>query len=147
MAHIIKIIKEMLHTFPYIVTGVLFATAFFITFFNGEDARISAELLWQILITAFLCVWGNLLYYCKMLAKRQVLCRILHYIYINIVVFVCADVFYWYDVGNIKMSGFMFLSIAIVFGVVSYCIWHKSSKMVALLNRRLEKYQNKRTEL
>ena len=47
-------IKEMFHTFPYIVTGVLWACAIFISIFN-RDGLIPVSLLWQILAVSFLC--------------------------------------------------------------------------------------------
>lgn len=136
-------IKEMLHTFSYIVTGVLFMCALFLTCFN-HDGMVSEQLLWQILFTSFLCVLGNLIYPQRKIVrwKTNVL-RLLHYLYINVVVFGCAKVFWWFDITDWKKSGFMFLGIAVVFILVSWAVWHEGKKLSVLLNVHLRKYQNK----
>lgn len=139
-------IKEMLYTFSYVTTGVLFSTALFITIF-AKDITLSVSLLWQILITAFVCVPGNLIYPKRDITAKQIGIRILiHYIYINVVVFGCAAFFDWYDVRNIKMSGFMFLCIAVVFIVVSSIVWQNAKRMSEALNNRLKEYQDKKAK-
>lgn len=136
-------IKEMLHTFSYIVTGVVFMCALFLTAFN-QEGRVSTELLWQILLTAFLCVLGNLIYPRRKVARWQVtVLRLLHYLYVNAVVFGCAKAFWWFDVADLEKSGFLFLEIAVVFVIVSWAVWHKNKALSDLLNDHLEKYQNK----
>lgn len=139
-------LKEMLYTFSYVTTGVLFSTTLFITIF-AKDVTLSVSLLWQILITAFVCVLGNLIYPKKEITAKQIGIRILlHYLYINIVVFGCAAVFEWYDVRNIKMTGFMFLCIMVVFIVVSSIVWKNAMRMSEALNNRLKEYQDKRAK-
>lgn len=136
-------IKEMLHTFSYIVTGVVFMCALFLTAFN-QEGMVSIELLWQILFTSFLCVLGNLIYPQRRIARWKVLVRrLLHYLYVNAVVFGCAKVFWWFDVEDLEKSGFLFLEIAVVFAIVSWAVWHKNKKLTDLLNDHLGKYQNK----
>lgn len=136
-------IKEMFHTFPNVVTGVLFACALFITLFN-KNGVISSSLLWQILLTSFLCVLGDLFYpQRKMTGRERIARRLLHYLYINLVVFGCARVFNWYDKESLTMNVFMFWMILTVFLTVSYTIQRKNKKLSALLNERLERYQNK----
>lgn len=136
-------IKEMLYTLPYVTTGVLFSTALFITIF-AKDITLSVSLLWQILITSCVCVLGNLVYPRREITAKQTVIRILiHYIYINIVVFSCAVFFDWYDVRDIKKSEFMFISIMIVFIVVSNLVWQNAKHMTEALNNRLKEYQDK----
>lgn len=136
-------IKEMFHTFPYVVTGVLFACALFITIFNREGI-IPSNLLWQILAASFLCVLGDLFYPQREMTKRErAVRRLLHYLYINVVVLGCARVFQWFDRENLTMNVFLFMTIIVVFLTVSYTIQRKNRKLSALLNERLERYQNK----
>ncbi|MDE7282193.1 MAG: DUF3021 domain-containing protein [Lachnospiraceae bacterium] len=139
-------IKEMLYTLPYVTTGVLFSTALFISIF-AKDIMLSVSLLWQILITSCVCVLGNLIYpKCEITAKQTFVRILIHYIYINIVVFSCAVFFDWYDVRDIIKSGFMFLSILVVFIVVSNIVWQNAKHMTEALNNRLKEYQDKKTK-
>lgn len=139
-------IKEMLYTFSYVTTGVLFSTALFISIF-AKDVTLSVSLLWQILITSCVCVLGNLIYPKREITAKQMGIRILlHYLYINIVVFGCAVFFDWYDVRNVKKSGFMFLCIIVVFIVVSGIIYQNAKHMSEALNHRLKEYQDKKAK-
>ncbi len=138
-------IKEMFHTYSYVVTGVLFACALFITVFN-RTGIIPAILLWQILAVSFLCVLGNLFFpQHEMTRRERIVRRLLHYLYINLVVFGSARVFYWFDEDNLLMNVFMFLIILVVFFTVSYTVHRENRKLSALLNERLEQYQNKKS--
>lgn len=139
-------IKEMLYTFSYVTTGVLFSTALFITIFT-KDVTLSVSLLWQILITSCVCVFGNLFYPKRKITTKQICIRILlHYLYTNIVVFGCAVLFDWFDVRNVKKSGFMFLCISVVFIVVSGIIYQNAKRMSEALNNRLKEYQDKQAK-
>lgn len=139
-------IKEMLYTFAYVTTSVLFATALFITIFS-KDVTLSVSILWQILLTSFICVFGNLLYPNRELTGKQTCVRILlHYFYINAVVFGCAEFFNWYDVRDLKKSGFMFSIILIIFIVVSGIVWHHAKTISEIMNSRLKEYQDKRSK-
>lgn len=137
-------IKEMLHTFAYIETGALISCTLFITVFQ-RDASLSVSLLWQLLITTFLCVCGSLIYPSRNISKKlSVILVFLHYLYINAVVFGCAYFFDWFDVTNIKMSVFLFLCITVTFLTLAWIIWKQSRRMTELLNYRLKEYQNKK---
>ena len=105
-------IKEMFNKFSYVVTGVVFMFALFLTAFN-QNGIIHIQLLWQILFTSFLCVMGNLIYPQRKVARWQVIVRrLLHYLYVNAVVFGCARAFWWFDVADLEKTGFLFLEIA-----------------------------------
>lgn len=139
-------IKELLYTFSCVVTGVLFACALFITIFH-RDNRISVAVLWEILFTSFVCTCGNLLYpYREISTRQEIVRRVLHYLYINAVVFGCAALFGWYDLKNLRMSGFMFCCILLIFLVVSWLVWRHSSKVSQALNSQLKRYQEKKIE-
>lgn len=137
-------IKEMLHTFAYIETGALISCTLFITVFN-RDSSLSVSLLWQLLITTFLCVCGNLIYPNTKVSKTlSNILIFLHYLYINAVVFGCAYFFDWFDVTNIKMSVFLFLSIMVIFLTIAWIIWNRNKQAAELLNYRLKEYQSKK---
>ena len=136
-------IKEVLQKFPYVVTGVLFACALFITIFN-EEAYIPAGLFWQILAVSFLCVLGDLFFPQRdMTGRERRVRRLLHYLYINVVVFGSGRIFHWYDAGNLIMNAFMFLMIIVICYSVSFVIQRRNRRLSELLNERLEHYQNK----
>ncbi|MDD6810603.1 MAG: DUF3021 family protein [Lachnospiraceae bacterium] len=137
-------IKEMLYTFSYVTTGVVFATAFFLTVFK-PDTYVSINLLWQILGISLVCVFGNLLYPVnKELSKKQMCIRmILHYLYINLIVLECGYYFDWFFIGNLKMVFCMIVLIAIIFVVVSFVMWNNGRKTSRQLNEQLKEYQKK----
>lgn len=136
--------KEIIYTFACVVTGVLFACALFITVFYREDA-FSVKLLWEILATSFVCACGNLFWSGRALFGKHIRIRqMIHYIYINAVVFGCAALFKWFDFGNWKMVCFMFLCIAAVFAAVSWGVWRYNVRESQLLNNHLKEYQEKK---
>ncbi|MCM1039549.1 MAG: DUF3021 domain-containing protein [Roseburia sp.] len=137
-------IKEILYTFVCVVTGVLFSCALFITIFYREDA-LSVNLLWEILATSLVCAAGNLFFLHREQPKRRI--RVLaffHYLYINVVVFGCAALFDWFDIGNWKMSAFLFLSIVVIYVAVCWGVWHRGRKESQILNQHLKEYQEKK---
>lgn len=137
-------IKEMLHTFAYIETGVLISCTLFITIFQ-RDSSLSVSLLWQLLITTFLCVCGNLIYPNRKISERLTKILVfLHFLYINVVVFGCAYFFDWFDVRNIKMSVFLFFSIMVIFLAIAWVIWNKNKREAELLNYQLKEYQSQK---
>lgn len=143
MLSILSRMKEIFHTFSYVVTGVLCACALFITVFNREGV-IPANLLWQILIVSFLCAMGDFFYPQRKISKRErIVRRCLHYLYINVVVFGCARFFWWFDTDNPVMNAFMILAVLAVFLTVSYVLQRQNRKLSVLLNEHLEQYQNK----
>ncbi|MBQ6807247.1 MAG: DUF3021 family protein [Lachnospiraceae bacterium] len=135
-------IKQMLLTFSYVTTGVIFAEAIFITVFL-PDTLFTVSMLWETVGTSFICVLGNLFYHSKYeLSKKQIIVRmVLHYIYINIVVFGVGNVFQWRIVDSIQMILLMIFLIAVVFIAVSVIMWTGSKKTSELLNRQLKEYQ------
>ena len=81
-------IKEIIRTYAFIVLGVEIAVAAFISIFY-PGISLSVALLWQVLASSFVCVLGNLIWWTsKRINKKEVAIRILlHYLYINVVVF------------------------------------------------------------
>lgn len=136
-------IKETLRTYAYIVLGVEIAVATFISIFYPDES-LSVALLWQVLICCFVCVLGNLLWWTtKQLKRTETLTRIImHYLYINVVVFGSAFLFDWIDSDSPTMLISMFLMILIIFILVFAAIRHRDKRVSELLNRRLKVYQS-----
>jgi hypothetical protein len=89
-------------------------------------------------------VLGILIYPQRKMTKREsVIRRLLHYLYINVIVFGSARVFHWFDEESLIMNLFLFLTIVAVFFTVSYTMLRNDRKISALLNERLQQYQNK----
>lgn len=135
-------LKEIARTYAYVVLGVEIAVAVFISIFTPE-ADLSVALLWQVLVCSFVCVFGNLLWWtAKQLSGSQIVIRIvLHYLYINVVVFGSALLFDWIDSDSPTMIISMFLMILVVFIVVFIAIRHRDKRVSELMNRRLMAYQ------
>ena len=135
--------KETLRTYAYIVLGVEIAVAAFVSIFYPSTS-LSVALLWQVLACCFVCVLGNLLWWTtKQLNRTETLTRIiLHYLYINAVVFGSAFLFDWIDSDSPIMIISMFLMILIIFILVFAAIRRRDKRISELLNRRLKAYQD-----
>lgn len=137
-------IKETIRTYAYIVLGVEIAVAAFISIFY-PGISLTVALLWQVLASSFACVLGSLIWWTsKRLNKTEVAIRILlHYLYINVVVFGSAFLFDWIDFDSIIMVFSMFLMILTVFVVIFLATCCYSKRISEMMNRGLEAYQEK----
>lgn len=135
-------IKEFVRTYAYVVLGVVISTSTFITIFY-PDISLSVALLWQILACSFVCTLGNILWWTtRRLGKTEIIIRIvIHYLYINFVVFGSAILFDWIDFGNSIMIISMFVMVLIVFIAVFFSIWYYSKRISEMMNRGLKAYQ------
>lgn len=142
-------IKEILNTFAYVTTGVVFATAIFISIF-WKKTELSVSILWEILSVSLLCSLGNLFYYSKnmeymeALTKQQLAFRtILHYLYINVVVIGSGFIFEWYYWYRADMMGAMIVIILIIFVSIWFINLHRDKKLAMQLNEKLKEYYTK----
>lgn len=135
-------IKEIMRTYAYVVLGVVIASATFISIYY-PGTSLSVMLLWQILASSFVCVLGNLLWWTsKQLSRSETAIRIiLHYLYINVIVFGSALLFDWIDSDNLIMIISLFLMILIIFVFVFVAIRHHDKRISEMMNRSLKKYQ------
>lgn len=135
-------IKEIMRTYAYVVLGVVIASATFISIYY-PGISLSVMLLWQILASSFVCVLGNLLWWTsKQLSRSETAIRIiLHYLYINVIVFGSALLFDWIDSDNLIMIISLFLMILIIFVFVFVAIRHHDKRISEMMNRSLKKYQ------
>lgn len=135
-------IREILLTFCMVTTGSMFVSAAYIKVFWPGDPQVSVDILWQIPVIAFVCSLGNFMHPYREASRRRVMCqKILHYLYINVVVLGGGYYFAWIERGNMLMLSVMALGIFVVFVVVSAVLWSWRKKETALLNRKLQEYQ------
>ena len=144
---IIRKIKEIFLTFCMITTGIVFATLIYVMIFY-EMNDLGADILWQILVTSFLCSLGNLIHPMREVGKRRFKVDILlHYLYINAVVLGTGDYFEWFDFSVPSMTLGMMALIIIVFIVVSAAIWTMETRESRRLNVKLQEYQRKKVRV
>lgn len=140
-------IKTVLYTFVFVTTCVLFATALFTTIFNAESGVVGTDTLWQILGVSGLCSAGSLIYPEHDVGKKTIVClKIVHYIYVNVVVLGCGIRFDWFDRNSIPMVVAMVMLIAGIFLAVSAVMWKSAKNKAILMNERLVEYQNRNAE-
>lgn len=141
---IIRRIKQSFLTFCMVTTGIVFATLIYVKIFYGMN-DLDADILWQILVTSFLCSLGNLIHPMREVGKRRFMVDVLlHYLYINVVVLGTGDYFEWFDLSVPSMTLGMMILILIIFVAISAVIWTMETRESRRLNEKLQEYQNRR---
>ncbi|MBD5450363.1 MAG: DUF3021 domain-containing protein [Lachnospiraceae bacterium] len=141
---IMKKFKEIFFTFCMITTGIVFASLTYIRIFYDMN-DVGADILWQILVTSFLCSLGNLIHPVREVGKwRFKVNLLLHYLYINVIVLGAGDYFEWFDLSVPSMTLGMMTLIIIIFAVISAIIWTMEARESRRLNEKLQEYQNRR---
>lgn len=137
-----KRMAELLLTFCMVTTGSVLVCAVYNKIFWPKDIYLDGDILWQLLALAFFCSMGNFIHPYEEISRRRILLdKLLHYLYINIVVLCCGYGFGWMDQDNIPMLMVMLLGILFVFAVVSFVIWRLHARESENLNRKLREYQ------
>lgn len=137
-----KRIREIWMTFCMVTTGSVFVSAAYINVFWPGDPQVDVAILWQIPTIAFVCSLGNFFHPYHEISRRRAVCNIiLHYLYINVVVFAGGYRFAWIERGNILMPAVMVFGILVVFIVVSAVVWGWHKRESKTLNRKLQEYQ------
>ncbi len=134
-------LKGLLHTYVCVMSGVVFATAVFITVFMPRT-ELEVELLWQMMLVSFLCSVGVLLYPEKAVSrKKMVLLVALHYVEVNVAVLGFGFYFGWFSIQYLPHVIGMLVLINVLFLVVSTVEWKRGKKIALQMNRRLAEYQ------
>ncbi|MDE6601732.1 MAG: DUF3021 family protein [Lachnospiraceae bacterium] len=137
-----KRITELLLTFCMVTTGSVFVCAVYNNVFWPQGTFLESDILWQLLALALVCSLGNFIHpYREISRRRAVVNKVLHYLYINVVVIGSGYLFAWMDIGNLFMLAVMVLGIAVVFVAVSSVIWGLHKRESENLNRKLKEYQ------
>lgn len=132
-------IRKVLTVFAYVTTCVVLASAVYISIF-WKDTQLSVDILWQILITSFLCSAGLFAVEDskEVSGKRGLLKMVLYYIYVNIVVLTAGFLFEWFLADDAAMVLGMIIMIAFVFATVSLIEYYHDRKLADQMLQKLQ---------
>lgn len=135
--------KLLLDIFGKITAGVLMAAAAYITIFWGTEAKISAMILWQVLIVSAVCSVPVLLFAAdngKELSKRGMFVRqLLYFLFVNVVVLGLGSLFDWFEFRNVSMVLVMEAMIIAVYALVNVVSYLSDRAAAQNMNERLRK--------
>lgn len=139
----IEKMKLLLDIFGKITAGVLMAAAAYITIFLGTEAKISAMILWQVLIVSAVCSVPILLFAAdngKELSKRGMFVRqLLYFLFVNVVVLGLGRRFEWFEFRNLGMVAVMEVLIIAVYALVNLVSYLSERSVAQDMNERLRK--------
>lgn len=134
-------IKSLLHTYVCVLSCVVLATAVFISIFNPQ-AKLGADLLWQMMLVSFLCSIGVLMYPEKAISRKKMLALIaLHYVEVNASVLGLGFYFEWFSIMYLPHVLGMLILINVIFLAVSIVEWKRGKEIARQMNRHLAEYQ------
>ena len=140
--------KLLLDIFGKITAGVLMAAAAYITIFWGTEAKISAMILWQVLIVSAVCSVPVLLFAAdngKELSKRGMFVRqLLYFLFVNVVVLGLGSLFDWFEFRNVSMVLVMEAMIIAVYALVNVVSYLSDRAAAQNMNERLRKMRGDR---
>ncbi len=145
-----KRLDAMASLFVKITTGILFAAAMFITVFYGWELELHVDILWQILVLAFICTLGSLVIPVdgqREVSRRTMLLRIaVYYAYVNAAVLFGGFLFGWFSFHNLKQVLGMVAAVAAVYLGVLICSSWLEYREAEQINKKLEHYyENRKT--
>ncbi|TGY95584.1 DUF3021 domain-containing protein [Petralouisia muris] len=139
-----KRLDAMASLFVKITTGILFASAVFITVFYGWELELHVDILWQILVLAFICTLGSLVISVdgqREISRRSMLIRIaVYYAYVNAAVLFGGFLFRWFSFDNLNQVLGMVAAVAVVYLAVWICSSWLDYREAEQINRKLERY-------
>ena len=134
--------KLLLDIFGKITAGVLMAAAAYITIFWGAEAKISAMILWQVLIVSAVCSVPVLLFAAdngKELSKRGMFVRqFLYFLFVNVVVLGLGSLFDWFEFRNVSMVLVMEAMIIAVYALVNVVSYLSDRAAAQNMNEKLQ---------
>ncbi len=134
-------LKSLLHTYVCVMSGVILATAVFITVFM-PGMELGVELLWQMMLVSFLCSIGTLMYPEKAVSRKWMVALVgLHYVEVNVVVLGFGFYFEWFSIQYLPHVLGMLVLINVIFLIVSTIEWRRGKKIARQMNQRLAEYQ------
>ena len=135
--------KLLLDIFGKITAGVLMAAAAYITIFWGTEAKISAMILWQVLIVSAVCSVPVLLFAAdngKELSKRGMFVRqLLYFLFVNVVVLGLGSLFDWFEFRDVSMVFVMEVMIIVVYALVNLVSYLSERSVAQDMNEKLRK--------
>ena len=143
----IKKIKMYVDIFGKITFGVLLAAAIFITVFLGADSKISAMVLWQVLIVSAICSLPIVMFRSdsgKEVSKKAMLAgQLLYFLFVNVVVLGLGNLFEWFSFQNPRMVLLMEVLIIGVYAVVSVICYLNDRATAQNMNEKLQEMRKK----
>ena len=129
----------VLHKFYEITAWTLFA-AIIMTLVSGSDT-VPASLLWQIPFLSFLGAVSSLIYpWNRSMTKPEFIIRVaIHYLIMNGIILGGGNFFGWFNIREPLQVLFMFVSVAIIFLIISLYSWTKGNNEARRLNQKLKK--------
>ncbi|MFT4144566.1 MAG: DUF3021 family protein [Mobilitalea sp.] len=142
-----NIIKKLLSNYVMIFTGIAFSSALFISIFNPEVNYMS-KLLMQMFIMAALSTMGNLIFYSmKEVSKKSMMIRtIIHYCYVNFIVYTLSFIFNWINFKSILQLVLMFVLILLVYIIVYLANYIKGEMEAKAMNLQLSRFHEEENE-
>jgi fatty acid desaturase len=133
-------LRILLKTFIYVLACSMISAAVFITIFNPKET-FDIMLLWEVILMAVIASLGSVLFFSKKeISKEQMRIRkIIHYIYINIVVVGTAILCRWIHVSKLLQLMVMLILIALVYTIVCAVMFYKEEKTAEWMNEQLRK--------
>ena len=133
--------------FGKITFGVLLAAAIFITVFLGADSKISAMVLWQVLIVSAICSLPIVMFRSdsgKEVSKKAMLAgQLLYFLFVNVVVLGLGNLFEWFSFQNPRMVLLMEVLIIGVYAVVSVICYLNDRATAQNMNEKLQEMRKK----
>ncbi len=138
----------MMKIFVNVLAGSTISAAIYIQIFYRDEAFQGGELLWQLIIAAFLCSLCKVIPEPKKeLSKWRLLLHILLlYIYEITVMLSCAFFFKWIDEDHISSVILFIALVTIVFFLIAAGLYYAGLRETKGLNEKLKRYQNKNEE-
>lgn len=142
--------KMWLDVFERITTGVMIATASFITIFWGSDTKIGVQVIWQALFVSVICTMGVLIFaedQTKQVSKKGLfLQQIGYFLYVNFVVLGLGSYFEWFSFSNWKMVSLMELLILGIYIIVTAIGYLGDYTTAQNMNKQLEKLKKQKKQ-
>lgn len=134
----IEFIKKTVLTFVLIVVGITVSSSIFLALFYPA-LHLSAGILGQIVVMSFVCAIGNFIFYAKYeISKQQMMIRkIVHFLYINAIVFLGAFLWHWVTPGMITQFFVLLVMIELVYVAVTVINILKENRDAEVMNQRL----------
>ena len=118
------------------------AAAAYITIFWGTEAKISAMILWQVLIVSAVCSVPVLLFAAdngKELSKRGMFVRqFLYFLVVNVVGLGLGSLFDWFEFRNVSMVLVMEAMIIAVYALVNVVSYLSDRAAAQNMNEKLQ---------
>lgn len=137
-----KKIRYIMNKFALIATGQLISVSLFTNVIYKADV-IDANILWQILLTSFLCALSTVIYPDFIVSRiKAIVLSIVHYLIIVLIVMLSGYEYNWYAINSGRSITYILTTITIVFVIISAISWKKSAIEADKMNKKLEEYHN-----